>query len=343
MTEEEKLRKFLLLTDKIAARSKDPSTKVGAIFLNKMENAPRSFGYNGMPRGLDDTNEERNIRPEKYQWYEHAERNAIYNVAREILTDKIIFLTKYPNMEEARAIVSVGISKVIVPLYSHEEKSSDPKMVERVTTLFKEMAVELIELNELEIRSGFSPYDYGTDLTEAQIKEELKEFSIKEKYLNNIDILQEYANYFSPDRVSKHGAMILDKTFTPVENGFGVNSPPDILKEITEEMHEEKEFWFQEPVKNAIFNSVREKFDGCTGVASWCPCIHCSLAITSVGTKKVVTRAIDLNNEADKRWEDSFNRSKKLYKMAGIEFVLLNEPKLDNTVEQTKKVKSKKV
>ena len=58
--------KKMQFADKIASRSKDPSTKVGANFKsisNGIPTHPISFGYNGMPRGLNDNHPERNERP----------------------------------------------------------------------------------------------------------------------------------------------------------------------------------------------------------------------------------------------------------------------------------------
>lgn len=349
MEELEKLTKYLLLSDKIAEFSKDPSTKVGAIFLNKDESAPRSFGYNGMPRGLDDNNEERNQRPEKYLWYEHAERNGIYNIAREVLEGHIMFCTKFPNMEGARGITSSGIKKVIVEIPSEINLDEETKkMNERVETLFKETGVELIKINRLHIEAGYSPYEVHSELhKEKQLSQEdvlkkIQEFSTHEKYLRYLDITKEYAQSFSPDRKEKNASMILnEKTLAPIENGFGVNAPPSNIL-ISEEMHgEDKEFWFQEAEKNAIFNAVKHKFEGTTAIACWCPCIRCSLAMVSVGLNKVVTRLPDFTKEADLRWKESFERSEYLYKKAGVEFVTLNIPKPEAELE-VKNVKTKK-
>jgi dCMP deaminase len=95
--------------------SKDPSTKVGAILL-----APDSFevlamGYNGLPRGLKDDIPARNERPEKYYYYEHAERNAIYNAARKggaPLEGAIAVVTMFPCADCARGLIQTGISAV---------------------------------------------------------------------------------------------------------------------------------------------------------------------------------------------------------------------------------------
>jgi len=59
-------------------RSKDKSTHVGAVVVDDL-NIVRSMGYNSFVRGINDDVPERQERPEKYFWFEHAERNAIYN------------------------------------------------------------------------------------------------------------------------------------------------------------------------------------------------------------------------------------------------------------------------
>ena len=71
---------FLEMATLVAKKSKDPSTKVGAVIVGP-EHEVRSTGYNGFPRGIDEYPPSRWERPEKYQWCEHAERNAIYNAA----------------------------------------------------------------------------------------------------------------------------------------------------------------------------------------------------------------------------------------------------------------------
>ena len=76
-----------------------------------------STGYNSFPRGIDDNVAERQERPEKYFWFEHAERNAIYNAARIGVSTKgcTMFLTcDIPCADCARGIINAGIIKVYV-------------------------------------------------------------------------------------------------------------------------------------------------------------------------------------------------------------------------------------
>ena len=45
--------RFLRLAFEVASWSKDHSTKVGAVIIGP-DKDPRSFGYNGLPRGVND-------------------------------------------------------------------------------------------------------------------------------------------------------------------------------------------------------------------------------------------------------------------------------------------------
>lgn len=103
---------FFKMADLVSEKSKDESTKVGCVIVGP-EHEVRSTGYNGIPRNVNDTQEkpERHERPEKYYWYEHAERNAIYNAARNgiPLNDCTMYVTMYPCADCARGIIQSGI------------------------------------------------------------------------------------------------------------------------------------------------------------------------------------------------------------------------------------------
>ena len=70
--------RFMDVAKLVATWSKDTSTKVGAVVVGP-DKEIRSTGYNGLVRGVDDNIPERMERPTKYDFFEHAERNAVYN------------------------------------------------------------------------------------------------------------------------------------------------------------------------------------------------------------------------------------------------------------------------
>src|SRR3990167_7197511 len=69
---------FMSMVYLVAMKSKDESTHVGAVVVGP-DNEIKSTGYNSFVRKLNDHLTMRQERPEKYYWFEHAERNAIYN------------------------------------------------------------------------------------------------------------------------------------------------------------------------------------------------------------------------------------------------------------------------
>ena len=109
-------KKFIKLSKHISDWSKDKNKKVGAVIVDS-DNIVLSMGYNGIPRGCDDTNECRYERPTKYLFTEHAERNAIYHAARHGVSLKgcKMYVTLFPCADCARAIIQSGITKIIAP------------------------------------------------------------------------------------------------------------------------------------------------------------------------------------------------------------------------------------
>jgi dCMP deaminase len=111
-------QKFLQLAIHISEWSKDTSTKVGCVIVGSTHEII-STGYNGMCRGVNDNIPCRYERPAKYMWFEHAERNAIFNAAR--IGVSVNGTTLYcatsllgpPCVDCTRAIIQSGITRVV--------------------------------------------------------------------------------------------------------------------------------------------------------------------------------------------------------------------------------------
>jgi len=136
---------FVEMALHVAKRSKDASTKLGSVIVGP-DNEIRSTGYNSFVRGINDYVPFRQTRPEKYFWFEHSERNAIYNAARVGIPLKgcRIYLTPGPGIcaDCARAIIQVGIIEVVMPgILESENQSKWTESSQRGMAMFKEAGV----------------------------------------------------------------------------------------------------------------------------------------------------------------------------------------------------------
>ena len=147
--------RFLRLALEVSTWSKDRSTQVGAVIVGE-DRSPGPYGYNGFPRFIDDEKEERHSRPSKYDWTEHAERNAIYNAARMgvALKGSTIYVTHVPCADCARAIIQVGITRVVTIASSMEggfsERWSEAAEITREMLAEANIPIDLVEINHAE-------------------------------------------------------------------------------------------------------------------------------------------------------------------------------------------------
>lgn len=144
-------RRFLKLAYEVSSWSKDQSTKTGSVIMTK-DGDPISFGFNGMPPGVDDHVSERQVRPLKYKYFEHAERNAIYGATKADLSDCVLYCTHYPCHDCARGIIRKKIKTVVVDakngksgLSGFNERWNDSFSESEI--MFKEAGVTVIEIN----------------------------------------------------------------------------------------------------------------------------------------------------------------------------------------------------
>jgi dCMP deaminase len=116
--------RFMALAQHIGSWSKDRTTKVGCVIVGA-DRIVRAIGFNGFPRGIDDDVEARHARPNKYDWTEHAERNAIFSAARIgiSLGGCTMYLPWFPCVDCARSIVQTGLIELVAfePDFSHPQ------------------------------------------------------------------------------------------------------------------------------------------------------------------------------------------------------------------------------
>ena len=142
--------RYLDLAKHISTWSKDPSRKIGAVAVGS-KGEILAQGFNGFPRGINDTDERLNNREEKYKYVVHAEMNVIYNASLNgvSLENAELYVYGLPICSEcAKGIIQVGIKKV----YLLVEGDVPPMWVEswhRTRGMFQEAGVAYDWINTL--------------------------------------------------------------------------------------------------------------------------------------------------------------------------------------------------
>lgn len=95
----------------IAAWSKDPSTKVGAVIVND-DKQVIGIGYNGFPRRVYDGESRYITKASKYLFVSHAERNALDNTFTST-KGATLYTTLCPCNECTKGIIQRGIKRVV--------------------------------------------------------------------------------------------------------------------------------------------------------------------------------------------------------------------------------------
>lgn len=139
--------RFMELAELVSTWSKDPSTKTGAVVVGP-DREIRATGYNGLVRGVDDNKPERLERPTKYDFFEHAERNAIYNacLTGTPLKGCVLYATHAPCTDCCRAIIQAGIKMVVTHRVEPRPDIKDATWRDKLgfsEQMFKEAGVEI--------------------------------------------------------------------------------------------------------------------------------------------------------------------------------------------------------
>lgn len=108
--------RFMKLAREIASWSKDPSSKIGAVIVND-DRRILATGYNGFPKGIEDTEERLNDREQKYPRIMHAEMNALMHALHSGVSvkDATIYVYGLPVCPECtKSIISAGIKRIVI-------------------------------------------------------------------------------------------------------------------------------------------------------------------------------------------------------------------------------------
>ena len=131
-------------------RSKDPNTQVGACIVSP-DKKIIGVGYNGFPIGCSDDElpweRDGDWIETKYPYVCHAELNAILNSSLPSLKGATLYVALFPCNECAKAIIQVGIKKIIY--LSNKYKDTDATKAS-----VKMLEAAGVELQELKPQKG---------------------------------------------------------------------------------------------------------------------------------------------------------------------------------------------
>ena len=141
------LKKGMERALRVSLASHDPDTQIGVAFFDENGHCIK-FASNRIPFLITVT-KERTTRPKKYNWIEHAERNAIYKHGNSNdFFGSTAFLNWFPCVDCARALVSVHIARLIYRIKA--ERMSDPKYgFQDATEILLAGGVELIDYDKV--------------------------------------------------------------------------------------------------------------------------------------------------------------------------------------------------
>lgn len=117
MTDTKWRDRFLDLAKHISTWSKDPSRQIGAVAIEPSTKRILSTGYNGFPRGIDDSDNRLTDRETKYKYVVHGEMNAIYNATMNgvNLSGSDFYVYGLPVCSEcAKGLIQVGVKRVFI-------------------------------------------------------------------------------------------------------------------------------------------------------------------------------------------------------------------------------------
>jgi dCMP deaminase len=132
---------FLVLAEQVSRRSPDPSTKHGCVLVDQ-DKRVISTGYNGPISGLPNDMVPL-TRPEKYDWFIHAEDNAVA-FARCDLRGATAYVTGQPCAACFRRLLQVGVRRIVYA--SRQSACITSTETEAIRKMADALKVEVLEL-----------------------------------------------------------------------------------------------------------------------------------------------------------------------------------------------------
>jgi len=140
--------RFMDMAKMISTWSKDPSSQIGAVAVND-ERRVLATGYNGFPKGIDDTWERLNNKKEKYSRIVHAEMNALMNALYSgvSLKDSTLYVYGLPICPECtKCVIQSGVKHVVIPTDKTDKGNWQEVWEQQSLPMFKESGVQVTVL-----------------------------------------------------------------------------------------------------------------------------------------------------------------------------------------------------
>lgn len=134
-------RRFIALAKHISQWSKDPSTKVGAVIVDR-DMRVVSLGYNGFAQRVDDIPELYADRDSKYNRIIHGDMNAMIFAERSIKGCSLYTIPFLPCSRCAVVAIQRGIVRVVAPALPDELKDRWGDSVQQTEQMFAEAGVQ---------------------------------------------------------------------------------------------------------------------------------------------------------------------------------------------------------
>lgn len=132
-------KRFIDLAKLVGSWSKDPSTQVGAVIVDDKKRII-SVGYNGFPRGVEDSEKRLVDREQKYAIIVHAEMNALAFARGSVEGCTLYTWPFQPCSRCAGFIIQSGIKRVVTIEHSSERWNTNFNLSKE---LFSESGVKL--------------------------------------------------------------------------------------------------------------------------------------------------------------------------------------------------------
>ena len=143
-------RRFMEMAEVISGWSKDPSSKIGAVVVNA-ERRILATGYNGFPRGIEDSDERLNNRNEKYPRIIHAEMNALMNALYNGVTvkDATLYVYGLPVCPACtKCVIQASIKRVVMPTAKTDKGNWEDVWYNESLPMYKEAGVTVTTLDD---------------------------------------------------------------------------------------------------------------------------------------------------------------------------------------------------